>query len=622
MFAVKKLSAPDVAVLRNETIEKFAIEEQYLHEYEGITGTQNFLNALCNYPILKNIQTNLFKCFLPQAWMINTTNGVSGFLHPEGVYDDSNGGRLRREIYSRLRDHLQFQNEQILFPIGDRETFSINIYGKSGDPEFNNISNVFAVKTIYQSFESYSSKPVEGIKNNEDQWNLEGHQDRIIRVTAEELQVFSELYDQPGTPYLEAKLPRIHSIQLISALEKFAAYPRRIGEIDGEYYPTGMWDETNAVKKDHTIRRNTLFPTNAEDLILSGPHFFVGNPYYKSPREICEEKADYDTIDLTVLPENYLQRTNYVPDCPIEEYKQRIPYAPWDISEDSLTHQKVIRKRVTDYYRIAYRAMLGIPNEHTLFASIIPKQCGHINGVQTTAFTKTSYLLSTAMFAYSIVADFYIKTTGKSNLHYLWATFPLLTQTPQLTLRVLCLSCLTKYYSELWQEGWEESFALNTWAKDDPRLPKDTFSKLTPEWTWETPLRTDYARRQALVEIDVLVARALGLTVDELCTIYRIQFPVLKQNENDTWYDQTGRIVFTCSKGLPGVGFDRAKWNEIKDLKAGDPCPTLPRNLEWLPEDQRGNVEPTITYYPPFDKCDREADYRTAWAYFDKLENK
>ena len=58
-----------------------------------------------------------------------------------------------------------------------------------------------------------------------------------------------------------------------------------------------------------------------------------------------------------------------------------------------------------------------------------------------------------------------------------------------------------------------------------------------------------------------------GLTLDELLTIYRVQFPVMRQYEADTWYDQVGRIVFTPSKGLVGVGLPRTA--RKADLKAG-----------------------------------------------------
>ena len=108
----------------------------------------------------------------------------------------------------------------------------------------------------------------------------------------------------------------------------------------------------------------------------------------------------------------------------------------------------------------------------------------------------------------------------------------------------------------------------------------------------------------------------MGMTLDELKTIYRIQFPVLRQNESDTWYDQNGRIVFTCSKGLTGVGFTRPEWNEIKDMTSG----TVERTImdDTLPG---GPIERTITYLAPFDRCDREKDYETVWAEFEKRLN-
>jgi len=224
------------------------------------------------------------------------------------------------------------------------------------------------------------------------------------------------------------------------------------------------------------------------------------------------------------------------------------------------------------------------------------------------------------------------------------------------------LSCLTTHYADLWAECWNPAFREDTWAKEDPRLDNGRFRPLMPEWTRDCALYTDFERRQALVEIDVLASMALGLTCDELCTIYRIQFPVLRQNEADTWYDQHGRIVFTCSKGLPGVGLDRPQWeNEthpdkleavglrIEGIVASDfstikamPHGTVTRTVVDdtiadyryaygtfrkngvvyhcpcvdYPEPIEGPVERDITYVAPFTRCDREDDYRTVWQHF------
>jgi hypothetical protein len=182
----------------------------------------------------------------------------------------------------------------------------------------------------------------------------------------------------------------------------------------------------------------------------------------------------------------------------------------------------------------------------------------------------------------------------------------------ELHLRSLLLQCITKHFKGLWDDCWKDSFLIDHWAKSDPRLSNHHFKNLTPEWQRNITLRTDYARRQALVEIDVLASMALGLTLQELQTIYRVQFPVMRQYESDTWYDQNGRIIFTSSKGLPGVGFTRPEWNEIKGMESGSVERTIMDDT--LPG---GPIERTITYKAPFDRCDREKDYEDVWKEFE-----
>jgi hypothetical protein len=413
------------------------------------------------------------------------------------------------------------------------------------------------------------------------------------------------LYDELGTPALEARLPVIHSQQVLAVLQKFAAHPRKQSDIGDDYASTEMWHETNA-QKDGTIRRETKFSSSVEGLVLSGPHFYVGKPFNKTPRAICNEKSDYDTLDLTTLPADYLPRTNYVPACDWVQYVTRTPHVPWDNG---------LPNKVTGYYRLITRKMLPPPNERTLAASIIPKNIAHNHGCFSITFLREFDLLNSSASFCSLVFDFFVKVMGKTNF-----TDDIVRQLPYIQfnnhaarLRILILTALTTHYADLWQECWDDAFRQERWAKDDPRLDNARFTKLTQSWQRDYALRTDYERRQALVEIDALTAMALKLTLGELCTIYRIQFPVLRQNENDTWYDRNGRIVFTCSKGLPGVGFSRAEWNEIKATPSGTVSRTI--NDDTQPG---GPVERTITYHAPFDRCDREKDYETVWTEFER----
>ena len=145
-------------------------------------------------------------------------------------------------------------------------------------------------------------------------------------------------------------------------------------------------------------------------------------------------------------------------------------------------------------------------------------------------------------------------------------------------------------------------------------------------------MRSSYERRQALVEIDVLTAMALGMTLDQLKTIYRIQFPVLQTYEADTWYDATGKIVFTNNRSLIGVGFSRAEFenkNAVRSVEQGnDSWDGVLKNApagyvfeRTITDDTipNGPIERTIRYVAPFDKCDRERDYEISWRYFERI---
>ncbi|MFM5830360.1 Eco57I restriction-modification methylase domain-containing protein [Aeromonas veronii] len=649
-FVLRNLTAARLATLRSDIFARIpTLENAWRAEYEGCEATQNFLNALQNYPVLKGTQTNLYKCFLPQAWRLGSNQGVAGFLHPEGIYDDPKGGLLRAQIYPRLRAHFQFINETKLFAeVHNQTLFSINIYGPHSDvPNFANISNLFIPQTIDACYQHNGQGAVPGIKEESEEegklkirWCFDGHQDRIVNIKQPQLDLFSRLYDSAGTPAIEARLPALHAEQLITVLEKFASQPQRLGDVQGEYLSLEMWHETNQ-QKDGTIQRQTQFPQHAGQWVLSGPHFFVGNPFYNTPKAVCDTNKAYDCLDLLTLPDDYLPRTNYLPACDAAEYARRTPRVTW--TEPGQTEPK----KVTEYYRYVARKMLSQSGERTLISTIMTPNVGHIDGCFSAVFKDLYKMVSFTAASLSVPFDFWVKSTGKSNFRdELLKLMPLIGSSSEIELcsRGLGLMAAGKHFDDLWQSSYKSEFNLQRWSRDLPQLPQSFFSNLTPKWQRDCALRSDYSRRQALVEIDVLVAQALGLTLEELLTIYRVQFPVMRQYEADTWYDQVGRIVFTPSKGLVGVGLPRKArktdlkagivygvdspdwtgadsgnagadlvigWEDIQHLKTGSVSVTFD-------DDTRpgGVVRRTITWQAPFIKPDREDDYRVAWDFF------
>ena len=219
---------------------------------------------------------------------------------------------------------------------------------------------------------------------------------------------------------------------------------------------------------------------------------------------------------------------------------------------------------------------------------------------------KDVLVLAVAMFS-SIPFDYFVRTLNKSNLQpNVVAKLPYVSTKydDALRIRALMLNCLSSEYEELWKAEYKKEFNKDSWGKRDNRLDNKKFRTLQSQLSFDTGCRTDFARREMLIELDVLTAMALGMNLEQLKTIYAIQFPVLQSYEDDTWYDANGRIVFTNNRSMVGVGLSRSEFESIKDKQTGTYAQTI---IDDTTPD--GPIERTIDYVAPFDRCDRVKDY-------------
>ena len=165
-----------------------------------------------------------------------------------------------------------------------------------------------------------------------------------------------------------------------------------------------------------------------------------------------------------------------------------------------------------------------------------------------------------------------------------------------LLLRTLRLNCLTDAYADLWRELHDPAWQTERWAYDWPRL--NALGDVGSDWAWDTPLRTEYARRAALVEIDALVAVWLGFEIEEFLAAYESRFSVLADHEDEMYFDANGRKL-AADYDSWGHGQTKEHWKQFE---------------KYL-EDPAANPAPD-GYIAPFYKADRVAEYRQAHAAF------
>jgi len=597
---LRDISAPQAKNLRATFLSVDARRNEYFAENIESDISGIFMNAVQNYPLLKGQQTNLYKCVLENGLLWINESGFLGLIHPEGIYDDPNGQPLREEIYKRLLYHFQFRNELSLFSeVGHTREFSINVLGQvKKEIGFITLNNLYHPSTIDGSFAHSGNGIAGGIKtqanaSGKSEWNINAHKDRIINVDTDVLRLFAKVFDSELN-FRSTKLPYVHTSKIVSVFRQFSQFSSFLKKY--ECVIREGWHEVSDVGK--YIKEQLIRPSNEHyQCIFTGKHIYVANPLYKSP---AFETEKFSTIDQLRVDDDYVPDTVFAPIVDTKIFREAQGFT----SGDSLW---------IDQYKVSFRKMLDKGMERTFIPAILPPKSSHTNGMISVVFKNALDALEFTGLCSSLVFDFYIKSLGKSNLYDdTLKDIPLGVEKKfgrPIYIRTLLLNCLNKYYGTLWEDVFEDSYTQDSWSIEDDRLKP--FNSLSRKWSWSVPLRHHFERRMALVEIDVITAMALGLSLDELILMYNIQFPVLQQNEDDTWYDTKGNIVFTCSKGLVGVGLDRPDWEKIRDLKEGETYIHTITKSELYQGRQ-------VTYYAPFDKCDRVEDYKRAWAHFEQ----
>lgn len=449
--AIRKVSAPDVRKMRDQMFNiNPATKVLYRSEEIDTACSSKFMSAYCNYPLLVGQHTNLYKCVLENCMdMASDDNGYIGLLTPESIYDDPKGQPLRRELYKRLRYHFQYQNELRLFA----EVHHHTVYGdqllgpvRSSSPRFASLSNLFHPSTVDACFAHDGHGLCEGKKEKSGRWNISGHKKRIVTFTDKELKVMSEAFEE-GCDWESAKLVSIHVEEILDVIKRFSDFKKHV--IDYNTIITEGLNETISVDKKQIIRNTKWAETKNMEMIFSGPHVFVANPYYKTPREQCILNSDYDIVDLSTLSDSYSARTNYIPNIPISDFRNLFVGFYKGQGTDG-----IISDDWFSFYKAAFRRQIGADSERSLSGAIIPPNSAHIGGVVSVTFDNYDDLVEFSGCCSSTIWDFYVKILKISDVRINRInSFPLGIADkykPALFVRTLLLNCLTTAYADLW----------------------------------------------------------------------------------------------------------------------------------------------------------------------------
>lgn len=582
-----KMATTRARELKEQTLSSPEANEYYLDELVSVTASRGLVGAASRYPALVGLRPDLYRCFMEQAWRNSAEEGIASLIHPESHFTDDKAARLRGETYKRLNRHWQFINELQLYPeIHHLVSYGVHVYGRAREsPKFLMATSLYHPDTVERSFAHQGSGQEPGLKDAAGNWDVAPHLARIITVDKEVLGTWHALLEDPSVPVLQTRMVYAVNRATAGVLAKLATSPR-LGGLGLEF--SQGWNETTGFKAGF-FEKSWGTPDSWRDVILQGPHLFVSTPLSKMPNESMLHNQDWFQTDLETLAPDTIPITSYKPAGDPARYDAS--YTHWSDGSSA-----------RDHYRIAWRKMAAGSGVRTLIPAVIPPGAAHIHGVYALRAPELKDVGPIVAAMSSLLHDMLIRVVPGDNIQ----SGPIVRLPAvdfgelqaDVVLRALRLNSVSAAYKSLWRSR-PAGEDLQPWTGGLDYPQRRALGAAGGEWDFDTPLRRASDRRQAQIEIDAIVALSLGITADELCTIYRTQFPVLYgYDRREYLYDANGRLV-----PMPVQQVWRKKGDAISEE-------------ERTHTNASGN---RYIYELPFLNLDREADMRTAYAHFERV---